>query len=153
MSLPQKSAWWNSVDFPVSFIILFRTVIIMCINKEKSSTSLCWSHKVFREIPKLPGVIEYQLRTSRIRLSLDQNSMYVDIADVINEWSLTKFFFALKYDFFSFFLLSLPIYSYFHCFTCLGKRDNHNLKKRHWRSNLRIILKIHHRQRRSFSFA
>ena len=51
---------------------------------------------------KLAGVTECQLRTSRKGLSLDQNWMLADIADVINELSLIKFFFALKYDYFLF---------------------------------------------------
>ena len=78
---------------------------------------------------KLAGVTECQLRTSRKGLSLDQNWMLADIADVINELSLIKFFFALKYDCFSFSLLSLLLYSYFHCFACLAKEITTTKKK------------------------
>ena len=99
-----------------------------------------------RKIAKLPGVTECQLRTSRKGLSLDQNWMLVDIADVINELSLIKFFFALKYDCFSFSVLSLLLYSYFHCSACLAKEITTTKKKRPGRSNLKIILKIHHKQ-------
>ena len=86
---------------------------------------------------KLAGVTECQLRTSRKGLSLDQNWMLADIADVINELSLIKFFFALKYDCFSFSLLSLLLYSYFHCFACLAKEITTTKKKRPGRSNFK----------------
>ena len=85
--------------------------------------------RFLRKIPKLPGVTECQLRTSRKGLSLDQNWILVDIADVINELFLIKFCFALKYDCFSFSLRSLLLYSCFHCLACLAKEITTTKKK------------------------
>ena len=62
-------------------------------------------------------------------LPLDQNWMLVDVADVINELSFIKFLFALKYNCFSFALLSLLLYSYFHCFAYLAKEITTTKKK------------------------
>ena len=40
----------------------------------------------------------------------------------------------------------LLFHSFFYCFYMLSKRDNHNLKKRQGRTNLKINLEMHHTQ-------
>ena len=102
--------------------------------------------RFLRKILKLPGVTERQLRTSRKGLSLDQNWMLVDVADVINELSFIKFLFALKYNCFSFALLSLLLYSYFHCFACLAQEITTTKKKTSETKFENNILKIHYKQ-------
>ena len=128
VSLSQKSAWWKSVCFPVSFVICMRKVNTLCSKKKRYVTMLISLLQFSTKIPKLPrvdgggGDVECQLRTSKSGVCLVQNWMFVDrgeegvgfrnlelFVDVINEWPLTKLFFAYEYDFFSFVsLLSAP---------------------------------------------
>ena len=123
-----------------------RTVIITCIDKEKSCTSLCWSNKVFEENSETTWGYRAPIKNVQKGLSLDQNWMLVDVADVINELSLIKFIFALKYICFSFALLSLLLYSYFHCFACLSKEITTTKKKTSETKFENNILKIRYKQ-------
>ena len=109
-----------------------RILNIVCISKEKAGRYYVdLIVKVFEENSEIirEGGIECQLGTCKSGRSSDQNFMFVErgkrgvrildfFADFINELLLTEFLFAIKYDFFSFSLLSLVLQSYFHCFAC-----------------------------------
>ena len=76
-----------------------RTIIIICIYKEKGCTSLCWFHNVFEENSE--ATWDYRMPVRDVQeLVILRLKLVVDIVDVINERSLTKFFFALKYIYF-----------------------------------------------------
>ena len=70
--------------------------------------------------------------------------------NLINEWPLIKFFFAVEYNFFVslslFTLCSFMFFFFFSLFCMLSKELSYNFKKRLGETNLKINLKMHHTQ-------
>ena len=77
ISLPQKSAWWTTVGFSVSFTIHIRIVNTMCNSREKAVRHYVdLVIKVFdenSEITQRGRGVECQLRTSKSAVCSDQN--------------------------------------------------------------------------------